>query len=149
MFERIVVGTDGSGTACEAVRQAATLAQLAGARLHIVHAFQSVPGIAAIGLDAGVAALAAGLPEAAEKDANNVLERAAEIARRTCTDVEVHLHMGDAASGLLDVAEREKADLLVVGNRGMSGVKRFVLGSVPNKVSHHTPCNLLIINTTG
>lgn len=149
MFERIVVGTDGSGTACEAVRQAATLAQLAGARLHIVHAFQAMPGLAAIGLDAGAAALAAGLPEAAERDATLVLERAAEIARRTCSDVEVHLQVGDPAAALLEVAENEKADLLIVGNRGMSGVKRFVLGSVPNKVSHHAPCHLLIINTTG
>jgi len=45
------------------------------------------------------------------------------------------------------VAEDSKADLLVVGNRGMSGARRFVLGSVPNKVSHHCPTNLLIVDT--
>jgi nucleotide-binding universal stress UspA family protein len=45
------------------------------------------------------------------------------------------------------VAENVGADLVVVGNRGMSGVRRFVLGSVPNKVSHHSPCNLLIVDT--
>ena len=40
------------------------------------------------------------------------------------------------------------ADLIVVGNKGMTGAKRFLLGSVPNKVSHHAPCSVLIIRTT-
>ena len=53
--------------------------------------------------------------------------------------------VGDA---LIDVAEQVNADLLVVGNRGMSGVRRM-LGSVPNKVSHHCPCTLLIVDTTA
>jgi len=48
---------------------------------------------------------------------------------------------------LLKVAELVHADLVVIGNKGMGGVKRLVLGSVPNKVSHHCPCSLLIVNT--
>ena len=44
--------------------------------------------------------------------------------------------------------EEESADLIVVGNKGMTGAKRFLLGSVPNKVSHHAPCSVLIIRTT-
>jgi nucleotide-binding universal stress UspA family protein len=54
---------------------------------------------------------------------------------------------GDPANALIDVAEAVGADLIVVGNRGMEGKKRFVLGSVPNKVSHHCPCSLLIVDT--
>jgi nucleotide-binding universal stress UspA family protein len=50
---------------------------------------------------------------------------------------------------LIETAERVGADLLVIGNKGMSGVRRFVLGSVPNKISHHCPCSLLIVHTTG
>jgi nucleotide-binding universal stress UspA family protein len=56
---------------------------------------------------------------------------------------------GDPANALLETAERVGADLLVIGNKGMSGVRRFVLGSVPNKISHHCPCSLLIVHTTG
>ncbi len=48
--------------------------------------------------------------------------------------------------GLLRV--HHPGDLLVVGNKGMTGAKRFLLGSVPNKVSHHAPCSVMIIRTT-
>ena len=55
---------------------------------------------------------------------------------------------GDPADAILDVAEQVNADLIVVGNKGMTGAKRFLLGSVPNKVSHHAPCSVIIIRTT-
>jgi nucleotide-binding universal stress UspA family protein len=63
-------------------------------------------------------------------------------------EVVTHLVRNDPADALLDVAEAIDADLVVVGNRGMSGAKRFLLGSVPNKVSHHAHCTVLIIRTT-
>ena len=56
--------------------------------------------------------------------------------------------MGDPADAILDVAEEQSADLIVVGNKGMTGAKRFLLGSVPNKVSHHAPCSVMIIRTS-
>ena len=55
---------------------------------------------------------------------------------------------GDAADAIVDVAEEQRCDLIVVGNKGMTGAKRFLLGSVPNKVSHHAPCSVLIVRTT-
>lgn len=55
---------------------------------------------------------------------------------------------GNAADAILDVAEEEHADLIVVGNKGMAGARRFLLGSVPNKISHHAPCSVLIVRTT-
>jgi nucleotide-binding universal stress UspA family protein len=61
---------------------------------------------------------------------------------------EAHCIPGDAAEGLLKVAQDSGCDLLVVGNRGMTGVRRFVLGSVPNKLSHHSPSSLLIVDTS-
>jgi len=77
-----------------------------------------------------------------------VCERAADRAKAAGVKVETHEVPGDASDALLDVAEQVGADLLVVGNRGMSGVRRFVLGSVPNKVSHHCPSSLLIVDTS-
>ena len=62
--------------------------------------------------------------------------------------VETFARQGDAADAILDVAEEQRSDLIVVGNRGMTGAKRFLLGSVPNKVSHHAPCSVLIVRTT-
>jgi nucleotide-binding universal stress UspA family protein len=55
---------------------------------------------------------------------------------------------GDPASTLIDVAAQDGFDLIVVGNKGMTGASRFFLGSVPNKVSHHAPVSLLIVRTT-
>ncbi len=63
-------------------------------------------------------------------------------------EVEIHAREGDPADAILDVAEERNADLIVVGNKGMTGAKRFLLGSVPNKVSHHAPCSVLIIRTS-
>ena len=77
-----------------------------------------------------------------------VCEHAATNARRAGVKVELHAVPGDAADVLVDVATQVGADLVVVGNRGMSGARRFVLGSVPNKVSHHCPCSLLVVDTT-
>ena len=149
MYSKIVVGTDGSATANAAVRHAAGLAKATGATLHIVHAFQPVPAMASLGIDAGAAVLAAGSAEEAERQGREVLERSKSLASAEGATAEGHLEISDPASALLDTAERLEADLLVVGNKGMSGVKRFVLGSVPNKVSHHCPCSLLIVNTAS
>ncbi len=55
---------------------------------------------------------------------------------------------GDPADAILKVAEDVEADLIVVGNKGMTGARRFLLGSVPNKVSHHAPCSVFIARTT-
>ena len=63
-------------------------------------------------------------------------------------DVETFARVGDAADAIVDVAEERSCDLIVVGNKGMTGAKRFLLGSVPNKVTHHAPCSVLIVRTT-
>jgi nucleotide-binding universal stress UspA family protein len=82
------------------------------------------------------------------EDVAETLEQAATSLREAGVDVETHAREGDPADAILDVAEEEGADLIVVGNKGMTGAKRFLLGSVPNKVSHHAPCSVMIIRTT-
>ncbi len=76
------------------------------------------------------------------------LERAETQARSAgLANVEVFARQGDAADAILDVAEELDADLIVIGNKGMTGADRFLLGSVPNKVSHYAPCSVLIVRT--
>lgn len=147
MIERIVVGTDGSDTAGEAVRQAIELAKATGAKLDVVSAFEPVPQsrLRDEGGDVpGDVAYAVGPRE----DVNVVLESAAGVASLAGVEVTTHRREGDPADALLDVAEETGADLVVVGNKGMTGAKRFLLGSVPNKVSHHAPCSVYIVRTT-
>jgi nucleotide-binding universal stress UspA family protein len=147
VFATIVVGTDGSETAREAVRQAVELAGRLGARLAIVSAYEPVP--------------AARLREEAREvppdlqwtinpreDVDATLRDAAEAARAGGVEAQTYARQGDPADAILDVAEEQGADLVVVGNKGMTGARRFLLGSVPNRVSHHAPCSVLIIRTT-
>ena len=81
------------------------------------------------------------------EDVQATLEAAASEIRAAGVEVEVFALQGDPADAILDVAEERGSDLIVVGNKGMTGAKRFLLGSVPNKVSHHAPCSVLIIRT--
>jgi nucleotide-binding universal stress UspA family protein len=147
LFDRIVVGTDGSDTAGEAVRQAIGLAKLSGGRLVIVAAFEPVP-------QTRVREEAAELPGdvahavGPREDVNVILDSAVGLAKRDGVEAEPYPREGDPADAILDVAEESNADLIVVGNKGMTGAKRFLLGSVPNKVSHHAPCSVYIVRTT-
>jgi nucleotide-binding universal stress UspA family protein len=83
------------------------------------------------------------------EDVLALLEDASNEARGVgVAEVQTFARQGDAADAILDVAEEQRTDLIVVGNKGMTGAKRFLLGSVPNKVSHHAPCSVLIVRTT-
>jgi nucleotide-binding universal stress UspA family protein len=142
-----VVGTDGSETATEAVRQAIELARLSGGKLSIVAAFEPIPQTRIREEQAelpGDVSYAVGPRE----DVNVALEAAHGMAKREGVEAQPYPREGDPADAILDVAEETNADLIVVGNKGMTGAKRFLLGSVPNKVSHHAPCGVYIVRTT-
>jgi len=148
MYKNIVVGTDGSDTAKVAVAHAMELARVGGATLHIVHAWDVSLGMAAMAAGSGGPVVDLDRLDADVADNGAaLLAAAASECENAGVKVESHLVRSDPADALLGVATNVGADLLVVGNRGMSGIKRFVLGSVPNRISHHTPCNLLIVRT--
>jgi nucleotide-binding universal stress UspA family protein len=147
LFTKIVVGTDGSDTASEAVRNAAEIAKLAGARLDIVSAYEPVPR-QRIQEEERSAPGDVQYEIGPREDVNLTLENAAGHAKHEgVEEVQTHAREGDPADAILDVAEEVKADLIVVGNKGMTGARRFLLGSVPNKVSHHAPCSVIIVRT--
>ena len=149
MYTQIVVGTDGSAGAGIAVDAAIDLARLTGATLHIVHAHKltSMHHFAA-SMEVGVVPNVVESNEAILEESKLICDAAVANAGRLGVHAEGHSEAGDAADALTRVATDTKADLIVVGNRGMSGARRFVLGSVPNKVSHHCPSSLLIVDTT-
>ena len=147
MFTRIVVGTDGSETAAEAVRQAVDLAKLAGARLSIVSAYEPVSKRRLQDEQAGAPADVQ-YEIGPREDVNLILDAAAAEVKKEGIEVQTHPVEGDPADALLNVAEETKAELIVVGNKGMTGARRYLQGSVPNNVSHHAPCSVLIVRTT-
>jgi len=123
MYKRILVGTDGSDTAAKAVERAVELAKATGASLTI---------------------LTAGHGEHAKE----IVDLAAAAHADSGVKIDTRVDDRDAASALVEVADAGDYDLLVVGNKGMTGASRFFLGSVPNKVSHHIQRSLLIVRTT-
>lgn len=148
MFSSILVGTDGSGTATVAVRYAIDLARELGARLQIVSAYEPVSAERLRQERIEVPQDLQWMVNPRE-DVLGVLEAAATDAHQAGVEqVETFARQGDAADAIIDVAEEQRSDLIVVGNRGMTGARRFLLGSVPNKVSHHAPCSVLIVRTT-
>ena len=147
MIGSVVVGTDGSDTASEAVRQATDLAEALKAKVFLVSAYEPVPQGRLHDERQQVPDDMSWMINPRE-DVNNTLSGAAEAIQEKGIEVETFAREGDPADAILDVAEEKNADLIVVGNKGMTGAKRFLLGSVPNKVSHHAPCSVLIIRTT-
>jgi nucleotide-binding universal stress UspA family protein len=148
MYGTIVVGTDGSETAREAVSQAAELAKTVGATVLLVSAYEPVS-------ETRLRQERTEVPEDVSwmvnprEDVQAVLDGEAErIKAAGVGEVDTFAREGDPADAILDVAEEKRADLIVVGNKGMTGARRFLLGSVPNKVSHHAPCNVMIVRTT-
>jgi nucleotide-binding universal stress UspA family protein len=121
-----VVGTDGSERAAKALAVALLLSRVLGTALHVVSAYGVLQ---------------------APSDAEAVLEAATRAAAAEGLEAVTHARRDDPAEALIAVAEEQHADLLVVGNRGMRGASRFLLGSVPDKVSHHAPCSVLIVRT--
>jgi nucleotide-binding universal stress UspA family protein len=140
VFETVVVGADESATAAEAVRQAIELVKLTGGHLHVVSAYRHEHFTTADGAESGAALGSRDLAE-------SVIADHVSRARGAGVQAEGHAKSGDAANAICDVATEVNADLIVVGNKGMAGVRR-VLGSVPNSVAHHAPCNVLIAFTS-
>jgi nucleotide-binding universal stress UspA family protein len=147
VFKSIVVGTDGSDTANAAVSQGVELAREIGAKMHLVCAYEPVPhGRLLEERQDG--------PKDAEwvvqlrEDVSATLDAAARTIEEAGVNVATHAREGDPADAILDLAEEEGAELIVIGNKGMAGAKRFLLGSVPNKISHHASCTVMIVRTT-
>ena len=131
MIETIAVGTDGSETAGRAVEYACELAERYGARLVLLSAFVAGPGDGWAATDA----------VATERMLANAEDAAAARGIETASA----MLEGDPADVLVDLAERHRADLLVIGNKGMD---RRVLGSVPNTVTHRARCSVFVVKTT-
>jgi nucleotide-binding universal stress UspA family protein len=145
MDDSIVVGTDGSDTAQQAVAEAVRLAQALGAELHVVSAFEPLRGARVHGAPEGAAQVWRPLPD---DQVEGILSQAAAGVRLAGVAVTTHAVREDPADALISVADKVGATMIVVGSRGMHGARRLALGNVPNKVSHRARCNVLIVATS-
>jgi nucleotide-binding universal stress UspA family protein len=122
----IVVGADGSETGAITVAAAVQLAASLDAALHVVSAYGAL---------------------AAPSDAEAVLATATRAARAEGVEAVTHVRREDPAEALTSVAKEHDADLLVLDSRRVSRASRFLGGSAANQMSHHPPCNILIVRT--
>jgi nucleotide-binding universal stress UspA family protein len=144
MVRTVAVGTDGSGTADKAVEFAIDMAARYEARIVFISAYVPVR-------ESRLQRERADAPDDLEwtinpaEDVDATLreceERADEKGLRWASEA----REGDPAKILVQLAESNDADILVIGNKGM---QRKVLGSVPNSVSHNAPCSVMIVKTT-
>lgn len=134
--ESIVVGTDGTETAERAVDRAGAIALAFGATVHVVSAYS----------DDKTPLVGAGR-QGDRARAQQHVDRAQERLAKQGVESEAHLSNREAGRALVAIADEHHANMIVVGNRGMSGAKH-VLGSVPNYVSHHADCDVVIVRTT-
>jgi nucleotide-binding universal stress UspA family protein len=142
MISTIAVGTDGSGTASEAVRMAADLARRFGAKLVLVSAFRDSGGAPA-GRKSDSAELQWVVSTSAR--VREILARSEADLQREGIDCSTLVDEGDPADVLVRLAAECQADVLVIGNKGM---QRRVLGSVPNTITHKAPCSVFVVKTT-
>jgi nucleotide-binding universal stress UspA family protein len=149
-YRTVVVGTDGSESSLLAVARAGALAGAAGATLVIACAYLPTEQD-----DRELAQAQDVLREDAYQvvgshPAEDTVRTAAERAKKAgAGEVRTVVVMGSPVETLLDVVEREDADLLVVGNRGLNGIKGRLLGSVPADATRRSQVDVLIVHTTG
>jgi nucleotide-binding universal stress UspA family protein len=158
-YKRILVGTDGSDTATRAVATAARLANELDADAVAICVYQVPAELDAMRADPNDPIAQWNAPDsvrstpeefrwrvAGSAQAEDILERAAEHADGLGVEIETRAVEGNAADVLVDTS-REDFDVIVVGSVGMTGAKRFALGNVPHRVSHHAPIDVLILKT--
>lgn len=131
----IIVGTDGTDSAERAVDRAAAIARAFGSTVHVLSAYSDVR-----------TPLVGSGRQGDRTHAQQHVDRAQERLAKQGVESEAHLTNQEPGRALVALAQEQRAQMIVVGNRGMAGAKR-VLGSVPNYVSHHADCDVLIVGT--
>lgn len=147
-YSKVLVGTDGSASATRAVERAAQVAADAGATLLIASAYQPISerdrqsAMNQLGEDA--------YKVMGSNPAEDALRDAEALARKNGVEsVETIAEAGDPVDVLVAMIDARKADLCIVGNRGLNSLAGRLLGSVPANISHRASCDVLIVHTTG
>ena len=147
-YSTVLVGTDGSESSFRAVDRAAAVARDAGATLLLACAFR--PMTEREIRDAASALGAESYQVSGSPPAEDVLRDAADRAKTVgAKDVDTIAVEGDPVDALVELVQKRKVDLLVVGNRGLNSLAGRLLGSVPANISHRAACDVLIVHTTG
>ena len=150
LYDAIVVGTDGSPTSCRAVQRAGLYGQALRTPVVVAMAFQRPTEESIAPASQRAESPQVNIIASAYRAAVDAATDAAGFASQAAPGVKIDTVAveGDPADALIDLASSRGNSLLVVGNHGMTGSSRFLLGSVPNKISHHAGGDVLIAMTS-
>lgn len=140
MFSKVLVPIDGSENSLRALDAALLLSEKLGAKVTAIHVMEDIPV-----LHIQSEKLLRQLLDAYKKESQKILLKCSEISARKGLSIDTKLLQGNAGSAILDFCEKEKYDTIVMGSRGMGKFKELVLGSVSNKVVHHSSCPVMIV----
>ena len=140
MFSKVLVPVDGSDNSLRALDAALLLSEKIGAEVTAIHVMEDIPI-----LHIQSEKLLRELVDAYKKETQQILSKCSDIATRKGLSITTKLLQGNVGSTILDFCEREKYDVIIMGSRGMGKFKELVLGSVSNKVVHHSSCPVMII----
>ena len=140
MFSKVLVPVDGSDNSLRALDAALLLSEKIGAEVTAIHVMEDIPI-----LHIQSEKLLRELLDAYKKETQQILSKCSDIATRKGLSITTKLLQGNVGSTILDFCEREKYDVIIMGSRGMGKFKELILGSVSNKVVHHSSCPVMII----
>ena len=141
MMKKILVPVDGSEHARKALETACDFALKFGAAICLLHVVSPPPAL----FHEGAFALP-DVQKLLEEDGAKFIETAKrETKRRGVKDVQSTVVQGDPATGIIKFARAEDVDMIVIGSRGLTGIKEFVLGSVSHRVTHLADCTVTVV----
>ncbi|NWF51922.1 MAG: universal stress protein [Nitrospirae bacterium] len=136
-LEKLLLPTDGSKFSEGAVKEAIDLAKTCSSKLFAVSVIEINPEFEA---------LAPGLVEKTEKETRQYLEALKAKASKEGVDCEIIVHEGEEPyKYIVDEASKNKVEMIIMGRRGRTGLKRLMMGSVPAKAIGHAPCKVLVV----
>src|SRR3712207_727405 len=140
---KILLATDGSEDAAVATRAAVDLANRSGSKLHVMHAFEFIPPREYMSV-----ALRLHSSSDFSRQGQRLLDEQVElIGKAGGTVAGAHLRMGSPVDQILYASEELGASLIVLGRRGLGGIKRLLMGSVSEGVLHHARCPVLVLRS--
>ena len=136
-FEKILLATDGSESAQAAIREAINIAKICSNRLFVISVVEVNPEYEA---------LAPQIVEKAENETREHLDSVKEQAETEGIKCETIAHRGEEPfKFIVDEAKKKKADMIIMGSHGRTGLKRLMMGSVTARVIGHAPCKVLVV----
>jgi nucleotide-binding universal stress UspA family protein len=143
---KVLLCTDGSELSMKGVRRAAKLATLVKeAEIHVVYVYQPLHIPASVGSSYAHVPIPHSIETEMKDHGKSVLNRASRVLQEFGANFTTHMLTGHPAATLIDFAEKEKVDLVIIGSKGRTGLQRVFMGSVSTAVVQQVHCDVLVV----